>query len=166
MFYGSYNILTQIYERRYYTKYPKADKIRLVLDNLKAHISEDACDKQRDWHLPRQSIYISAPPAHLLSYRGDWRVITDGGTAKLLEREIRKVFGENVAVYDEPEFLNVTGFLKRLCALKINKVISLERAEKSMPDRTQDDRRKRRKPLDGLVTAFSPETDIFFGLLN
>lgn len=68
-----------------------------------------------------------------------------GGTAKLLEREIRKVFGENVAIYDEPEFVNVTGFLKRLCALKLNKVISLERAEKSTPDRTQDDRGKEKK---------------------
>lgn len=59
-----------------------------------------------------------------------------GGTAKLLHKEIRQVFGENVVIYNEPEYVNVTGFLKRLCALKLGKIISLETTEKTKRDDT------------------------------
>lgn len=52
-----------------------------------------------------------------------------GGTANLLRKEIRQVFGEAVTIYDEPEYVNVTGFLKRLCALKLDKMISLDKTE-------------------------------------
>lgn len=52
-----------------------------------------------------------------------------GGTAKLLKNEIRQVFGENVTIYDEPEYVNVLGFLKRLCANKLGVVIAADAAE-------------------------------------
>lgn len=43
-------------------------------------------------------------------------VICVGGTARLLAREIYEVFGENAFIPDNPEYVNVCGFLKRICA--------------------------------------------------
>ena len=43
-------------------------------------------------------------------------VVCIGGTAKLLTREIKAVFGENAFIPDCPEFVNANGFLKRLLA--------------------------------------------------
>ena len=39
-----------------------------------------------------------------------------GGTTKLLKEEIKVVFGENVFIPDDPEYVNAEGFLKKLCA--------------------------------------------------
>lgn len=39
-----------------------------------------------------------------------------GGTSRLLEREIKEVFGESVIIADDAEFVNAHGFLKMLCA--------------------------------------------------
>lgn len=39
-----------------------------------------------------------------------------GGTSRLLQNEIREVFGENVFIPDAPEYVNVNGFLRKLCA--------------------------------------------------
>ena len=43
-------------------------------------------------------------------------IICVGGTAKLLTREIGIVFGEDAFIPDQPEYVNVCGFLKRMCA--------------------------------------------------
>ena len=43
-------------------------------------------------------------------------VICIGGTSKLLTKEIRDMFGENAFIPEAPEFVNVCGFLKRMCA--------------------------------------------------
>lgn len=42
-----------------------------------------------------------------------------GGTAGLLRKEICEVFGENVTIYENPEYVNALGFLHRLCAYKL-----------------------------------------------
>lgn len=47
-----------------------------------------------------------------------------GGTTKLLANELRNVFGEEIYIPDNPEFANVVGFLKLICAKKANIVIS------------------------------------------
>ena len=39
-----------------------------------------------------------------------------GGTTSLVKNEIIKVFGENVFIPDDPEYANVEGFLKKMCA--------------------------------------------------
>ena len=43
-------------------------------------------------------------------------VICVGGTARLLEKEIKEVFGTNAFIPENPEFVNVNGFLKKMCA--------------------------------------------------
>jgi hypothetical protein len=43
-------------------------------------------------------------------------VICVGGTAKLLQRELVQFFGENAFIPENPEYANVCGFLKRMCA--------------------------------------------------
>ena len=39
-----------------------------------------------------------------------------GGTSKLLRHELLEVFGENIMIPDDPEYINVEGFLKRMCS--------------------------------------------------
>lgn len=39
-----------------------------------------------------------------------------GGTSQLLSRELKIVFGENIFIPGKPEFVNVEGFLKKMCA--------------------------------------------------
>lgn len=51
------------------------------------------------------------------------KLVFIGGTTKLIKEEIIQVFGESVTIYDKPEYINVDGFLKRLCALKLGKII-------------------------------------------
>ncbi|MDO4647446.1 MAG: ParM/StbA family protein [Eubacteriales bacterium] len=43
-------------------------------------------------------------------------VICVGGTSRLLQRELRMVFGENLFIPEAPEFVNAQGFLMKLCA--------------------------------------------------
>ena len=43
-------------------------------------------------------------------------IVVIGGTAELLKYELREVFGENIFIPERPEFVNVEGFLKKLCA--------------------------------------------------
>ncbi len=43
-------------------------------------------------------------------------IVCIGGTSKLLARELRMVFGEDVFIPDSPEYVNVQGFLKKMCA--------------------------------------------------
>lgn len=40
-----------------------------------------------------------------------------GGTSQLLQRELRMVFGNNIFIPSHPEFVNVEGFLSRMCAI-------------------------------------------------
>lgn len=39
-----------------------------------------------------------------------------GGTSQLLQNEIKEVFGEEVVIPENPEYVNVVGFLRRLCS--------------------------------------------------
>ena len=43
-------------------------------------------------------------------------IVCVGGTSKLLKREIEEVFGVNTFIPEDPEYSNVRGFLKKLCA--------------------------------------------------
>ena len=43
-------------------------------------------------------------------------VVLVGGTAKLLQQELKEVFGDYIFVPDAPEYVNVQGFLRRMCA--------------------------------------------------
>ena len=43
-------------------------------------------------------------------------IVCVGGTVKLLERELRAVFGEGIFIPDDLEYVNVRGFLRRMCA--------------------------------------------------
>ena len=44
------------------------------------------------------------------------RVVCIGGTSKLLTKELHDVFGANVLIPNDPEYVNAEGFLKKLCA--------------------------------------------------
>jgi hypothetical protein len=39
-----------------------------------------------------------------------------GGTSRLLQHELREVFGERFFIPERPEFVNARGFLNKLCA--------------------------------------------------
>ncbi len=43
------------------------------------------------------------------------QIVCVGGTTSLLKRELYDVFGENIFIPDNPEYVNVRGFLKLLC---------------------------------------------------
>lgn len=43
-------------------------------------------------------------------------IVCIGGTTKLVKKEILDVFGQNTFIPEEPEFVNVFGFLKKMCA--------------------------------------------------
>ena len=43
-------------------------------------------------------------------------IVCMGGTSKLLEHEIKEVFGEEAFVPENPEYVNACGFLKKMCA--------------------------------------------------
>ena len=43
-------------------------------------------------------------------------IVCMGGTAKLLRKEICEVFGKETFIPDAPEYVNVRGFLKKMCA--------------------------------------------------
>lgn len=40
-----------------------------------------------------------------------------GGTSQILTRELKMVFGDDIFIPDHPEFVNVEGFLSRMCAI-------------------------------------------------
>ena len=48
-----------------------------------------------------------------------------GGTSELLKDEIKEIFGEEVTIPVEPEYANVVGFLRRLCANKLKMLIPI-----------------------------------------
>ena len=76
------------------------EKSREIIDNyLMDHVSaiKTKCDT-RHWPLDFMN------------------VICVGGTAKLLQRELVQFFGENAFIPENPEYANVCGFLKRMCA--------------------------------------------------
>ena len=54
------------------------------------------------------------------------KLVFIGGTSALLENEIREVFGQEVYIPVNPEYANVKGFLRVMCAKHIDKIISLE----------------------------------------
>ena len=43
-------------------------------------------------------------------------IVFIGGTAALLERELRATFGDNIIIPERPEYINASGFLKKICA--------------------------------------------------
>lgn len=48
-------------------------------------------------------------------------VVCVGGTAKLIGDELKQVFGDNVFIPENQEYVNVSGFLRRMCAsLNVN----------------------------------------------
>lgn len=53
------------------------------------------------------------------------KIITIGGTGKLLESELREVFGQ-IIILDEPVYCNALGFLRALCKRTLGKIIPLE----------------------------------------
>lgn len=53
-----------------------------------------------------------------------------GGTTRILENEIKTVFGENITIPKNPEYANVLGFLRRLCAKELGITIAIENEEK------------------------------------
>ena len=52
-----------------------------------------------------------------------------GGTSQILANEIKEVFGDHVYIPDNPEYANVNGFLRLLCAKTLNMVIPLQHKE-------------------------------------
>lgn len=48
-----------------------------------------------------------------------------GGTSELLAHEIREVFGPDVYIPNMPEFANVAGFLRVMCAKLTNEIIAI-----------------------------------------
>lgn len=43
-------------------------------------------------------------------------IVCIGGTSKLLEKEIYEIFGKETFIPDNAEYINVTGFLRKMCA--------------------------------------------------
>ena len=43
-------------------------------------------------------------------------IVVVGGTARLLSRELYEVFGDQTFIPENPEFVNASGFLKKMCA--------------------------------------------------
>lgn len=43
-------------------------------------------------------------------------IVCMGGTSRLLKNELHEVFGSEVFIPDEPEYVNACGFLKKMCA--------------------------------------------------
>ena len=59
-----------------------------------------------------------------------------GGTSTLLKKEIREVFGDNVIIPKEPEYANVLGFLRIMCAKLLDKQIPLyEKDKEKVPEK-------------------------------
>ena len=54
-----------------------------------------------------------------------------GGTSKIVEHEIKQVFGDNIYIPLDSEFANALGFLRRLCAKKLGVLISVEDCKKT-----------------------------------
>ena len=52
-----------------------------------------------------------------------------GGTATLLKKEIHEVFGEDCYIPNNPEYANVSGFLRVLCSKELGIVIPLPKIE-------------------------------------
>lgn len=48
-----------------------------------------------------------------------------GGTASLLRKEIKEVFGDHVYIPKNAEFANCAGFLRRMCAVELKKMIPI-----------------------------------------
>lgn len=44
------------------------------------------------------------------------KLVCIGGTSKILARELKMVFGDRIIIPKNPEFINVRGFLRKLCA--------------------------------------------------
>lgn len=59
------------------------------------------------------------------------KLVFIGGTSALLENEIRDVFGQDVFIPKNPEYANVKGFLRILCAKHLDKVISFTKGDES-----------------------------------
>ena len=49
-----------------------------------------------------------------------------GGTTRILENEIKQVFGDKIFIPNNSEYANVVGFLRRLCAKELGITISIE----------------------------------------
>ena len=52
-------------------------------------------------------------------------IICIGGTCKILKEELKNQFGEGLYILDKPEFINVLGALRILCAKVLNETIPL-----------------------------------------
>ena len=57
-----------------------------------------------------------------------------GGTARLLKNEIYQVFGNETFIPDDPEYVNVMGFLKKLCADDGIDLFSIEKKEEEQKE--------------------------------
>lgn len=62
-----------------------------------------------------------------------------GGTSRLLQHELREVFGERFFIPERPEFVNARGFLNKLCADdEIDIISKVAGAEKPQTDAAQN----------------------------
>lgn len=96
--------LLKPYEQRYLRSVKKNREIEIQSKNiidryLLEHVRQikQRCDT-RQWPLEFMNI------------------VCMGGTARLLKNEIYQVFGEETFIPEAPEFVNVKGFLKKMCA--------------------------------------------------
>lgn len=60
-----------------------------------------------------------------------------GGTTKLLRNEIHELFGDTVYIPENPEFANVEGFLRRLCAKHLGILIPIAQDAKDVLNPTE-----------------------------
>ena len=51
-----------------------------------------------------------------------------GGTTKLIKNELKEIFGEQIFIPEEPEYVNAKGFLRKICA---NDGIDIDQAKKA-----------------------------------
>ena len=98
------SVLCRPYEKRYLVSAKKdkakEEKSREVIDRyLLEHVQaiRQRCDTR---HWPMEFMTL----------------VCMGGTAKLLAREIKIVFGEETFIPENPEYVNVCGFLRKMCA--------------------------------------------------
>ena len=98
------SVLLQPYESRYLTpangNRDIEERSRDIIDNyLLEHVRaiKRKCDS-RHWPLDFM------------------QVVCIGGTTKLLTKELAEVFGDNVMIPPNPEYINANGFLRKMCA--------------------------------------------------
>ena len=90
--------------------------------------SQEIIDDYLENHIReiRRQIDVSHWPVDYLD------LVFVGGTSGLLSNELKNVFGQNIYIPENPEYVNAIGFLRRLCATKAGIIIPVDFIENAI----------------------------------